>query len=101
MISTEAPSCVREIAVFTAVVVLPSPAWPLVINIVLGGLPAVDSSIEVLTARYASAAVERLSNTIASTRVACLADFRPLPASSRLRFLAGTSRPEPLADIAG
>src|SRR5215470_11412365 len=41
-----------------AVVVLPSPGCPLVTSTVLGGPPAVESMIEVLSIRYASAAAQ-------------------------------------------
>jgi hypothetical protein len=49
MISTDDPNCASDIAVFTAVVVLPSPGSPLVISIVLGGASPQESSTDVLT----------------------------------------------------
>src|SRR5437762_11531005 len=63
MINTDEPSCASEIAVLTTVVDLPSPGCALVTSTILGGLPAAESSIEVRTTRYASAADERLSMT--------------------------------------
>src|SRR6185295_2403282 len=51
---TDEPSCASDIAVFTTVVVLPSPGRPLVNRMVLGGLPAADNRTEVRTTRYAS-----------------------------------------------
>src|SRR5262245_21295817 len=59
---TDAPNCDKEIAVFTTVVVLPSPGCPLVIRIVLGGLSADDRRTEVRRTRYASATDERVSS---------------------------------------
>src|SRR5215471_7065795 len=58
MIKTSAPNCASDIAVFTTVVVLPSPGWPLVTSSVFGGLPAADNRTDVLRALYASAADE-------------------------------------------
>src|SRR4051812_20253077 len=49
-------------AVFTTVVVLPSPGCPLLTRIVFGGLFTGDSSTDVLSTLYASATEERPSS---------------------------------------
>src|SRR5262249_59573333 len=59
IINTSAFSCVKAMAVLMTLVVLPSPGCAPVINIVLGGCPAVDSRTDVLSIRYASPATEK------------------------------------------
>src|SRR5262249_61280210 len=75
IIKTDDPSCAREIAVFTAVVVLPSPGWPLVIRIVFGGFSVDESKTEVRSTLYASATDERESSannrSALNTALAC------------------------------
>ncbi|MCV4860559.1 hypothetical protein OFB63_31410, partial [Escherichia coli] len=61
MIKTLAPVWARLIAVFVAVVVLPSDGRLEVINRDFGAWPALESRIEVRSWRYASASDERES----------------------------------------
>src|SRR2546430_6896331 len=85
MINTLAPVCASEMAVLTAVVVLPSDGTLLLTRIVLGGLLALERSNDVRNCRYVSD-IEELPAAETSDVISRVSTFFILPGSSRLNL---------------